>query len=70
MEEVAKTPAQLKKEAKRLEKLAKFNAKKEKLASQKAEQPKAKQAKAVKKVVEIEMPTANKDGKKSMPHIR
>ncbi len=69
MEEVAKTPAQLKKEAKRLEKLAKFNAKKEKLASQKTEQPKAKQAKAVKKVVEIEMPTANKDGKKSMRHI-
>ncbi|KAM7538822.1 hypothetical protein Aperf_G00000051237 [Anoplocephala perfoliata] len=66
MEEPVKTPAQLKKEAKRLEKLAKFQAKQEKLADEKRAKPKTKQEKAVLKPVTIVEPTVDKDGKKDV----
>lgn len=66
MEKPEKTPAQIKREAKRLEKLAKFQAKQEKLAGQKMAKPKTKHEKAAAKAVIIMEPTMDKDGKKGV----
>nr|CDS31133.1 valyl tRNA synthetase [Hymenolepis microstoma] len=69
MEDSEKTPAQLKKEAKKLEKLAKFQAKQEKLAGQKLDKSKPKQSKATTKAAVIYEPTLDKDGKKDVSGI-
>uniref|UniRef100_A0A5K3EV64 Valine--tRNA ligase, mitochondrial n=1 Tax=Mesocestoides corti TaxID=53468 RepID=A0A5K3EV64_MESCO len=66
MEETSKTPAQLKKEAKRLEKLAKFNAKQTKLAGQNNVKPKPKQEKTIVLPSKTELPTADENGKKDV----
>ncbi|VUZ43657.1 unnamed protein product [Hymenolepis diminuta] len=66
MEDIEKTPAQLKKEARRLEKLAKFQAKQEKLAVQKSDKSKSKQAKTTIKTAVIDEPSLDKDGKKDV----
>lgn len=64
MDEVAKTPAQLKKEAKKMEKLAKFQAKQEKLVGHKTANNKPKQEKSSSKVLTIDKPIADESGKK------
>lgn len=64
MEEILKTPSQLKKEAKRLEKLAKFQAKQEKLADKTNAKPKCKQERTATKSLNIDAPKVDTSGKK------
>ncbi|KAL5972219.1 Valine--tRNA ligase [Taenia solium] len=66
MEETLKTPSQLKKEAKRLEKLAKFQAKQEKIADKMNTKPKCKHEKAAAKSLNIDAPRADISGKKDV----
>ncbi|KAL5105185.1 Valine--tRNA ligase [Taenia crassiceps] len=66
MEDVSKTPSQLKKEAKRLEKLAKFQAKQEKLTDKISAKPKCKQESASAKPSNIHTPRVDISGKKDV----
>ncbi|EUB61231.1 Valyl-tRNA synthetase [Echinococcus granulosus] len=66
MKEKIKTPSQLKKESTRLEKLARFQAKQEKLAGMRNMKPKAKQERAAAKSLVIDAPSVDISGKKDV----